>query len=172
MVWSELALLGAGAALTQGATVLQRRADRKDAREQRALADAATRTGQTEEQTRAALLAVAEHVLMLAAVAEHEPDQLDALFPEAVRVLRRQGLLVAHDDLRARVDLARECLEWPQAITNSPLGAGANYLTRYIVGDLEPAIGAYLRHEPVPPRSERMDDCEEALREAYSQPHC
>lgn len=172
MVWSELALLGAGAALAQGATVLQRRADRKDAREQRALTDTAVRNGQAEEQTRAALLAVAEELLLLASVAERQPDRLEVLFPDAARVLRRQALLVAHDDLRARINLARECLEWPAAILNSRLGAGDKYLARYIVGDLEPAIGAYLRHEPVPPRSERMDDCEEALREAYGQPGC
>lgn len=163
MVWRELALLGAGALVGQAGSLAQRRADRKDRREETAEADRAAIESRTEDQTLAALLEIAVRLQDLSAAAEQRSDELEERVADTIRVLRRQGLLVADTDLRARIDLARDCLEWRAAIAVSRLGAGIVYLTRYIVGDLVPAIGAYVRHEPIPTRSERMDDCEDVL---------
>jgi hypothetical protein len=149
MVWSELALLGAGAVVGQAGSLIQRRADRKDRREELAEAGRTARESRAENQTRAALLEIAVRLQDLSAAAEQRADNLEDQVAATIHVLRRQGLLVADADLRERVGLARDCLEWRNAIANSPLGAGIVYLTRYIVGDLEPAIGAYVRHEPI-----------------------
>lgn len=162
MVWSEAALLGVGAVLGQTAAIAQRRGDRKSRRRDSA-----------EEQTRASLLVIAERLQDLSVTAERRDDDLGAQVRRTVDVLRRQGLLVDHPGLRARIGLAKDCLEWNKAISASYLGAGIVYVTRYIVGDLEPAIGAYLRHEPIPARSARMDDCEAVLHAEWATgEHC
>jgi hypothetical protein len=162
MVWSEVALLGVGAALGQAAAIIQRRGDRKSRRQD-----------STEEQTRASLLVIAARLQDLSMAAERRDDDLGAQVQQTVDVLRRQALLVAHAELRARIGLAKDCLEWNTTITGSYLGAGIVYLTRYIVGDLEPAIGAYLRHEAIPPRTARLDDCEAVLHEEWATgEHC
>ncbi len=172
MVWSELALLGAGAVIGQASSLVQRRADRKDRREDSAQAQGAAREGRAEAQTRAAVLEVAEHLQGFSASAEGPGNVLSGEIEGLVRVLRRQGLLVADAELRARIELAKDCFEWRDAIQDK-MGAGIVYLTRYIVGDLEPAIGAYLRDEPLPSRSERMNDCEHALKATWeSGEHC
>jgi predicted membrane-bound mannosyltransferase len=157
MVWADIALVGVGAAAGVGASALQRRSERRAARRDR-----------TDDQTRAALIEVAAAMQSLSVAAEQRDDDLDEQVAAAINVLRRQSLLVADPALRARVELARTCLEWNKAITASELGAGIVYITRYICGDLEPAIGAYLRHEPVPLRSERMNDCERVLDDAWA----
>ncbi len=43
---------------------------------------------------------------------EIEAGDIEAM----VRVLRRQGLLVADAELRPRIELAKDCLEWREAI--------------------------------------------------------
>ncbi len=118
------------------------------------------------------MLEVAEHLQEFSASAEGPGNVLSGEIEGLVRVLRRQGLLVADAELRARIELAKDCLEWRDAIQDK-MGAGIVYLTRYIVGDLEPAIGAYLRDEPLPSRSERMNECEHALKATWeSGEHC
>lgn len=173
MVWDELALLGAGALVGQAGSLIQRRADRQDRRRELAEASRAADKSRAEDQTRAAVLEIAARLQDLSAAAERKGDDLEDQIAVTIHVLRRQSMMVADADLRERVNLARDCLEWRNAIANSVLGAGIVYLTRYIVGDLEPAIGAYIRHETVPSRTELMTACEEALQAEWAtDEHC
>lgn len=167
MVWSEVALLGAGALVGQAGSLVQRRADRRDRRTERLEVERSRREDLAEAQTRVALLEIAGRLHDISVMAQQRTGDIEGEAERVAQTLRRQGLLVAHDDLRARIDLARQCFEWPDAIAESRLSAGIVYLTQYIVGDLEPAIGAYLRQEPVPPQSEVMRECEAALHHAY-----
>lgn len=163
MVWSELALLGAGALVGQAGSLVQRRADRQDRREERQRAELNAREDRAEAQTRAAVLEVAYRLQEFSILASgRNGNASEADVEGMIGVFRQQGLLVADPDLRGRIELAKDCLEWRDALDDK-LGAGIDYLTSYICSDLEPAIGAYLRGEPIPARSHAMDNCEAAL---------
>lgn len=173
MDWSEVALLVTGAALSHIGAFVQARLDRRARQEEQEDTSRQTRRGRVEEQTRAALLEIVVQLQRLSTTAEKRADDIDVQVADMVVVLRRQSIQVGDADLRARIELARECLEWSEVIADSHLGAGIVYLTRYIAGDLEPAIGAYLRDETVPGRSQNMAECEAVLRDEWSRgQHC
>ncbi len=78
------------------------------------------RAGEAEAQTRAAVLQVAERLQDFSAAVEGPGNvlsgELEAGDIEAmVRALRRQGLLVADAELRARIELVKDCLEWRES---------------------------------------------------------
>jgi hypothetical protein len=157
-VWDSVALLGVGAAVgvlgkVVADAITLRSSDKQAERDKR------------NQQTRRAVEASLELLQKLydaQRLATGTNDPRDA----AIAGLRRNAILVNVPELRDRLQVAREALEWPEAIYDH-MQAGMNYLIRYLHDELTAACGAYLRGEEIPPQSEQFKSVQDALEVAH-----
>lgn len=157
-------MLVAGAVIGSGGTIVTTTFTQRTSTKQAA-------KNKREDQTRAALQSSVASLQQL-----YDAQQRGSVPPElleaAVIQLRKDALLVHVDELRKRLEVARQALEWPDGIYyNGPLkGTGLHYLIRYLYDEVSVAAGAYLRLEPVPTETMQFVGVRDSLAAAYARP--